>query len=452
MRRLIVGVMSAALPPLLGAVPAQPAVAAPGAAPVPEVKVVDLAYGARAERLAPRQGLDLRFHARRGDQLLLEVRGRRAPAASRCTFTQSIVDGRGRRSARVDGYAAARIVRVRTTGVVELGFRGECAYNRGQDPHPVSVRLVKVRSREVSRDDRTAVRGARPGYLDVAWVRVARDGRDTLTIRDGDGAVQQVQRSRVVVGDRVFNDSLVASISVEAGLRVPLPRRGPRLTAGARVGLVVPAAGYAESLRAREHRVELDGPALTLPAEPGREHVLVYAATAADRPYVLPSGVPNLSSDLDDPTWQPWRTYTGFADPDDPTLRRTVVVSDPEGAGPQSLDVRVRRTVRVADLVVGGPPVTFSSVDPGTRFVATIPAPAVGAARLRATDVSTTGRWQTWVPPVFCSRDCLYPGLSAGPDALMVDGYFVRAVPHELQLTFEPSATGSVTLSLTAFP
>lgn len=448
MRRFIAGVAAALALPLLGVVVQHPAVAAPETAPTPRVKHVERSYGAGVVRLAPRQGVDIGFRARRGDEVMIEVRSRR-DRFTPCSFTQTIADARGRRTAKVDLATSARIMRVRSTGRVELRFRGACAYDRSQDPHPVSVRLVKVRSREVARDDRTAVRGERPGYLDVAWVRVARDGRDTLTLRTSDGAVQRVQRSRVVVGDRVFRDSLVGSVSVEAGRRILLPLRGPQLRAGMRVGLVAPGAGYAESLRAREHRVELDGPALTLPAEPGREHVLVYAATAEDRPYVLPLGIPENAGDLDDPSWWPWRTYTGFADPDDPTLRRTIVASDPEGAGPEALQVRMRRTVRVPDLVVGGPPVTFSSADPGTRFVATIPARPVGRARIDATDVSTTGSWQTWVPPVLCSRDCFWPGLAVGPGTLTADGYFHRAVPHELQFTFAPSATGSVTLAVT---
>ena len=51
-------------------------------------------------------------------------------------------------------------------------------------------------------------------------------------------------------------------------------------------------SGYVESLQAREHRVTLDDPALALPAEPGREHVLIYEATPEDRAYVIPVGLP----------------------------------------------------------------------------------------------------------------------------------------------------------------
>lgn len=454
MQRMFVGVMTAALLPLLGVVAGLPATAAPDAAPVPRVKDVERSYGAGVVHLAPRQGVDITFRARRGDRVMLEVRSRRA-RVSPCFGTQSIVDERGRRTARIDGSGSARIMRVRTAGRVELGFRGVCSSNKGQEPHPVDVRLVKVRMREVARDDRTSVRGVRPGHVDLAYVRVARDGRDTLTLRSSGGSAQEVRRGQVVIGNRVFSDPFAGSISVEAGLRFApshsLPRHGPRLAPGTRVGLVVAATGYAESLRAREHRVSLDDPALTLTAEPGREHVLVYPATPEDRPYVLPLGSSPVA-DLDDPSWWPWRTYSGFADPGDPALRRTIVASDPDGADPQTLQVRVRRTVRVPDLVVGGPPVTFSSTDPGTRFVATIPARAIGRVRLTASNVSASGRWQTWVPPVLCDRDCFWPGLNAGPDALTADGYLYRAEPHELQFTFEPGATGSVTLALSEVP
>ncbi|WP_210651927.1 hypothetical protein [Nocardioides sp. SYSU D00065] len=454
MRRIIVSVTAAAMLPLLVGTGGAPATGAS----VLAVKKVVRAYGGAPVLLEARQGVDVAFRARRGDRVLLEVRSRTSAIAP-CFGTQTLADGRGRRTARIDGSGSASIMRVRTTGRVVLRFRGVCSTNRGQTPHDVRVQLTKVRLREVERDGRTSVRGARRGFLDVAYVRVGSDGRDTLTLRSRDGSAQQPSRGATVLGDRIDASSGGGSISVEAGQRyaldhsIPRPRRGPRLAPGTRVGLVVEESGYAESLRAREHRVELDDPAITLPAEPGREHVLSYAATAEDRPYVIPVGTPvGQGSDLDDPWWSPWQTYSGFADPDDPARRRTVFASDPDGGGPEDLRVRVRRTVRVPDLVVGGEPVTFASTDPGTRFVTTIPAHAVGPVRLSASDVSTTGRWQTWSPPVVCSRDCSYPGLSVGSDDLVADGYLFRAEPHELQFTFEPGATGSVTLTLTDVP
>ena len=244
------------------------------------------------------------------------------------------------------------------------------------------VQLTKVRMREVERDGRTSVRASRRGYLEVAYVRVARDGRDTLTLRTRDGSAQDVPRGRVVVGNRVSTRSFTGGISVEAGSRYALTqttwRYGRQLPRGQRIGLVVTRSGYGESLRAREQHVELDDPALTLPAEPGREHVLVYAATPEDRAYVIPLGIPVVGYDLDDPWWGTWQTYSGGADRDDPTLHRTIVASDADGAGPHAQQVRVRRTVRVVDLVVDGPSVTFASTDPGTRFVAVIPASVAG--------------------------------------------------------------------------
>ena len=94
--------------------------------------------------------------------------------------------------------------------------------NKGQDPLPVRVQLTKVRTREVERDGRTSVRASRRGYLEVAYVRVARDGRDTLTLRTRDGSAQYVPRGRLVVGNPVSNRSFTGGISVEAGSRYAL--------------------------------------------------------------------------------------------------------------------------------------------------------------------------------------------------------------------------------------
>ena len=114
--------------------------------------------------------------------------------------------------------------------------------------------------------------------------------------------------------------------------------------------------------------------------------------------------------------------------------------------------VRVRRTVRVPDLVVGGAAVTFASADPGTRFVSTIPVSAADTVRLTAGNVSTTGPWETDVPPEFCSRDCLFTGLTVRPDELVADGWLYALKSHELLFYFEPNSSGSVTLALTDIP
>lgn len=238
-----------------------------------------------------------------------------------------------------------------------------------------------------------------------------REGVDvSFRARRGDVVMLEV-RSRTYAGSPCFGTQT---------LRDGRGTRSARIS-GVGSAKVVTANGYAESLRAREHRVTVDGPAITLPAEPGREHVLVYATTPEDETYVVPQGLPMRNEDPDDPTWHPWRTYSGGADRTDPSLRRTVVAGDPDGAEPQALRVRVRRTVRVADLVVGGAPVTFASAEPGTRFIAAIPASAAGSVRLTASEVST-------------------------------NGMLFAVEPHELRLTFAPDATGSVTLTLTDVP
>lgn len=437
----------------LGGPTAPPSDAAP---PVAAVKQVDRAYGQGPVRLGPGQGVDVTFQARRGHSVMLDVRSRTSPRYASCFGTQTLVDGRGPRRTRINGPGSARIMSVRTSGQVTLRFRGTCSANKRQEAHPVIAQLIKVRTRQVDRDARTRVRAPRRGFLDVAWVRVARHARDTLTLRSGSGVTQHPRYSRVLVGDRLWTAVSSHGISVEAGHRVALTpstwNLPGRLRPGQRVGLVVSAGGYAESLRSRVHQVALDGPALTLPAEPGREHVLVYRAETADRAYLLHQDVPAAGTDPGHTSWYPWVTYTAGADRADATLHRTIVASDADGADSQSLQVRMRRTVRVPDLVVDGAPVSFASVEPGTRFVATIPASAAGNVRLSATDVSVTGAWGASVPPVVCPYDCLYPGLTVGDHTLVADGVLHAVEPHELNVTFDADATGHLTLRLTDIP
>lgn len=456
MRGMIVGVTAAALLPLLMAgTTGGPA----SAAPAPQVKRFERAYGDGPVRVRAREGVDIAFRARRGDRVMLDVRSRAYPR-SPCFGTQALVDGRGRRTAPFEPLIGTKVFRVRTTGRAVLSFRGVCSSGRGQTPHAVRVQLTKVRTREVPRNGRTSVREPRRGYVDIAYVRVAQDGRDTLTLRAPDGSVQEMRRGGVLVGNRLVRQLDAPAVSVEAGQRYVLDYPSDYdtvVTSGQVVGVVAGESGYAESLQAREHRVALDDPALTLPAEPGREHVLIYGATPEDRAYVIPVGLPSQQAYLNDANlwWGTWQRYPGGPDHDNPSLQRTIVFSDREGADPQSQQwqqVRVRRTVRVPDLVVGGAAVTFASADPGTRFVSTIPVSASQTVRLTAGDVSTTGPWETDVPPVRCSRDCLFTGLTVRPDELVADGWLDAVKPHELLFYFEPNASGSVTLQLTDIP
>lgn len=454
MRRMVALLSGVLVVPMLisGVDGAAVASAAPDAEPV--VKTVDRAYGGPAVKLAPGQGVDVRFQAHRGDQVMLDLQT--GVDGAPCHGSQIVVDSRGRRALRISGYMAARIVRMRVTGPTVLSFRGSCSYTGNEKPVPARAQLTKVRLRSVAVDGRTSVRAPRRGYLDVAHVRVASDGRDTLTMRDEEGVatIASASGSRVLVGNRLSGQVGAHGISVEAERRYALTptswRFGARLRRGQRVGLVVTESGFAESLRAREHRVALDGPTLTLPAEPGREHVLVYEATQQDDPYILPLGItPAQDYDLDDLRWGTWSTYTGGAEPGDPSLRRTIVYSDADGAGPQTQQVRMRRPVHTVDLVVDGGPVTFSSTESGTRFVATIPPSVARTVRLTASNASVTGAWQVEVPPPFCRGDCPHTVLSVSHDTLVDDGDLLsEKLPLEVYVTFAADATGSVTLTL----
>lgn len=448
MRGVVAAVCAAALLPLVATVVSTvPAVAALGAversAAGPPLKKVTRAYGDGPVRLAARQEGIIAFRARRGDHVTLQVRGAdRAHRGVGCEGSVSLTDGRGVRTAQ----ALSRVFVVRSSGATTLRFRGRCELVA---PVPVRLQLVKVRMKRVlSEGARVRVAAPRRGYLDVAFVRVARDGRDSLVLRDPDGSTQFSYDSQVLVGSRLVDSGTDRGVvTVEAGRRptlgVTYSTAGPRRSAGEVVGLVATSAGHAEVLRALEYRVELDDPALTLAADPGREHVILYHATAADRAYVIPDG----------PTWSTWSERAGGADLDDPSLHRTIIGSDPDGADPQSFRVRVRRTLRAPDLVVGGPSVTFASADPGSRFVATIPSSSAGTVRLTASDVAVAGgSWSTDVPPTVCPRDCSWTGLNVGTDRLVADGGLWSERPHELTFIFAPEASGSVTLTLTDIP
>ena len=433
---------------------AAPAATGAADAPAPAVVQATRAYGDGPVRLAPGQGVDVRFRARRGDRVMLDVRSADS-YDTECFGTQTLVDRRGRRTAVID-HTKGRLVTVRATGPTTLSFRGHCAPNEWQTGDPVTVQLTKIRVRRVGAEERVRVRAPRRGRLDMALVRVSRRHRDTLFLRNADGTPQYSPRSLMMTGGRrLFSSSAKHGISVEAGYRSALrpigPQRGSKLVAGTTVGLVAVADGHAEVLRAREHRVAPDHPPLTLTSERGREHVLIYGPSRqADRLHL--QVLERVSRD--------WSTYELGRDQHDRSLLKTVVTSDAD-APQQTIVVRMRRTVTMPDLVVDGPPVTFASAEPGTWFTATIPASTAGRVRLTASDVATTGAgdiamfgaWSARVPSVApCVRDCFETGLSVGPDRLVADGTLYPGEPHRVGFYYYGSASGSVTLALTDIP
>lgn len=216
---------------------------------------------------------------------------------------------------------------------------------------------------------------------------------------------------------------------------------GPRLPRGKVIGLVAERSGHVQALRARESRVTLDGPGVALAAERGREHILTYEVGAGERVYL---------DDQDSPTVE---SYWPGDDRENPALKRTIVTAAEDAAASDSMSVRIRRLAQVADLVPGAGPVRFESADPGQWFVARIPATTLGSVRLSASDVTVAGGgWYADVPPVLCSRDCLYPGLTVSPDRLVDDGTLPGHQPYELFLRLNPGASGGVSLTLTDIP
>ncbi len=403
----------------------------------PPVKHVVREYGDGPVRLAAHQGTDVSFHARRGDRVTVIAE---SVEHTRCSGRETLVDGRGARTAKL-----GRVFRVRTTGAAVLRFRGRCGVTgTGKFRLPVRVEVVKVRMRKLSVDGpRTRVRAPRQGFLDVAFVRVPRTGRVKLTLRDQLG--QAAETERMLVGSDLKSSASTPAASIEPGQRMVLSPynepHGARLRRGKVIGLVAGESGYAEALRARESRVTLDGPRLTLPAEPGREYILTYEVGPGERVYL---------DDQDSPTMA---SYAPGDDRDNPALKRIVVAASDSAAESEPMSVRVRRLVQVADLAPGADAIRFESADPGQWFVARIPATTSENVRLSATDVTVAGgSWYADVPPVGCLRDCYSTGLHVWPERLMADGRLPGDEPYELVVRFGSGASGGVSMTLTDLP
>ena len=434
MRRAVISIVLGLVAPLVAVVGTVPAATAEPAA-APPVKHVVRGYGDGPVRLAARQGADITFPARRGDQVTLEVRDAKHGSAA-CSGRTTVVDRRGARTTSLD-----RVVRVRTTGQATLRFRGRCGHT-GMERLPVEVQLVKVRMRKVPVESATRVRAARRGFVDVAWTTVPATGRVKLTARRSNG--RSTPALGVLVGaQRLWTAD--ATASVEHGERLVIDnvhddRDLPVLRRGTRVGLVVADAGTVDARRAVTHTVQLDGPAVSLPSDRGREQVVSVEVPAGVRTY------------LEDGEGDHW-TYSDLdRDDQDPTAARThrlVVSSDEDAPASERMHLRVRTIREAPDLVVNGPPVRLESTDPGQLFVARVAGAEPGAVRLTAGEVTVSGG--AWLAEVTeaCRRDCIDTGLRVSDTTSVADGHLHDAAADELVVRFRPGASGGVTLRLT---
>lgn len=439
MRRIVSIIALSVLSPIVAVVGGTSfSVAAPS---TPAVKEVTRQYGAGPVRLAARQRADISFRARRRDRVSLEAQvagKRRGPCSGRAI----LVDGRGARRAKLD-----RVFRVRTSGTAVFRFRGRCGTRR--TPLPVRVQLQKLRLRRIGVDGRDArVRTPRRGYVDVAWTRVPASGRVKLTARNRRS--RETYANRVLVGSRL-GQIHAAHASIQDGQ--PLVQHPnyyrtdrPALKRGTLVGLVLPVRGTVDARTAVVHHLTIDGPALTLTPDRGREHVLTFT---------VPEGVETYLSLTDPASWKGWTQYS--LPPEefgDQSVHRIVVVSDADARVSDTRQVRVRSVLEAPDLVVGGPPVKFESADPGQWFFARTPPAYRENVRMSATDVAVTGEWRAEIKPWCGGRDCLFEtGMTLDNRHLVAYFWLRDRYPVEgLFVRFEPGASGGVTLTLSAIP
>lgn len=435
MRRVVAG-MTAAL--LLPAVVVGTGATAGAVDREPTVKKVVREYGDGPVVLAARQGADITFSGQRGDRVTLAVR-RIGNPGEQCHGQIHLLDRRGARRAPLGG-----VLRLRTSGTAVLRFRGRCG--TASTPLPARVQLQRVRMHRIAVDGSPARVGVpRRGFVDVAWTRVPADGRVTLTARGTTGGA--IQAHQFLVGS-TLDRTRARSISVEDGQ--PVARDGvvkhvepldPALERRTVVGLVLPSKGSVGARTAVTHDVVVDGSAVRLLPDRGREHVLTYEVPAGARTYAF---TPDTAS---------WKGWDSYALPDEPgaagsSVHRLVLVADEDAVASQVLDLRIRRIVQAPDLVAGGAPVRFDSADPGQWFVSQVPATSSGAVQLSAGDVAVSGGgWDVEVPGICWSRDCEFTGLYLNEGHQVDDGALVPEA-HEVFVRFGPTASGRLSLTL----
>ena len=419
-------------PPVATGAAAAAAHAAHAAPAVPAVLRVVRAYGDGPVLTAPGQGVDVTFRARRGDRVRLLVSNVRWPE-HRCYGHLTLRDGRGTRGMLVPG----RTLRVRTDGVAVLGYRGRCAEFETDAVGPARVQLQKLRMHHVAVDGPgTRIPRAQRGYVDVAWTRVPAAGRVKLSARDRRGRSTEAAHAFLdnTLETMVRSAEPPRTISVEAGQPVAqngrtLPAITPAIDRGALVGLALGRRGVVEARTAVAHAVDLDGPAISLEPDRGREHVLSVSA---------PEGV---TTQVDAPP-----SWSSLEIPgDDTSVRRYAVWSDEDDAG-TATDLRVRT---VPDLVAGGAPVRYELTEPGLELKVGVQVPADGSYTLVASDVAMSGDWSAAIPGPCDGRSCESPGPSVSHERSTGTGTLAAGTP-ELSFYLAPRSSGAVTLHLVA--
>ena len=345
--------------PCLAAAPttAAPSASSARAAAAPAVRFTT-SYGGRAVTVPEGSRAYVRFDGRKGDVVTVDDRGR-APArlfrrgrAVRPTWEDSAV------------YRLPRSGR----------FTFRVSANNGRDQ---KVRLVKARVHELAVDGRPVrTPRARAGYVDMVAVRLRDD--DRVTVDDGrkekrvyspDGSYHVGYGRYLMLRPghdmRVDNDAYPVDDEVVRGTSLVRVRSGHRVTAAS--ALVTPVATDGAPTRVATDR------------KVARELVFTFDAAASDLVYfdVLDGpGVTHGWSVLD--RWTDGPTISLVGEPADApgslvvatTGSHEISTVSTEIGGATTSTVRLRKAVRVSDLVPDGAAVDFAFDGSGTRVYA----------------------------------------------------------------------------------
>lgn len=440
-RTLVASVLLAGLTtPLTLTASAAPAASAQAAAPVVRAFV---AYGDKAVAVPKKRRAVVRFHGRQGDLVTLSGV---FPADLRL-FRQ------GRRVAQT--WERGGLYRLPTTGT--FAFRvGANRFARRE------VGLVKARVHLIEVDGRAVhTPKARRGYLDLAELRLRRNDRVTV---DSGRIEQRIYQSNgeycVGYGGplllrpghdiRVANDVSAVCDGARPGRTLVRVRSGRRVTAAR---AVVVAA-------------QPDGAPVTVSAERRalREVVLTFDATADDLVYVDDIAGARLTDG--DSALDRWgATSSGLLSYSDDVSESFVprtsgateisTVTDAVGST-RTATVRLRKGIRVADLVTDGPALDVNFDGSGTRLYAF----GVGTGRRlesSSRDLGTDEAWSVELgsrSPWSCGQEpggpmgCADNGFAAVSASVpAATSYFFLREPVVVALP-APDATGTVSLRL----
>jgi hypothetical protein len=390
----------------------------------PSVRTVHREYGDGPVRVASaRGGVDMVFHGRTGDRVLLDGTGPCRPAL-------------------LDDEGAG--VQPRSGGYWRLPGSGRYVFEHrpcaGLDEAP-TLQLTKVSLRRPVTNHRSvALPAPRRGFLSAVEVVVPADGRLRL---DAEPDVRW-RRVLYVDGRRVQVDSALddyilmgdASYVFEAGrpavdvFERVLTIGGKPLVmhAGQHILLSVADAATVQATSALRRQVSVDGPAFAMYAgrRLDRERSLEFDGSAGQYVHLEVDGPLELTpGSMQGPTGDflpvpDGTSYNGLTTywrlPTAGRYRLLLTVDHRQGPVPSGTtsDVRLRSIREVGALPADGSSSTMATTAPGEWVLATVPVKGATYYNVTATARSATSTWRVYVQPLVPHCPNFYLGTSMG--------------------------------------